>query len=52
MKKYLGHVIFEWTESIEKISGAKKLDFEKLEELKKKLSMAELALELNTLFKK
>ena len=52
MKKYLGHVIFEWTESIEKISGAKKPDFEKLEELKKKLSMAELALELNTLFKK
>lgn len=52
MKKYLGHVIGEWSESIEKISGAKKPDFEKMDELKKKLAMAEHALELNTLFKK
>ncbi|MCR4617758.1 MAG: class I SAM-dependent methyltransferase [Lachnospiraceae bacterium] len=50
MARYLNHVINEWTVSHEKLSEAKKPDFAKQAELTKKKQLAELALELNTLF--
>lgn len=47
---YLNHVLGEWSEALEKLSQAKKVDYDRIAELSAKKQAAEFALELNTMF--
>ncbi len=49
MAYYLTHVLNEWRAAVKNLSGAKKPDYEKMTALQKKIELADLALELNTL---